>query len=127
MKKRVCIVVAVLLLILLGIGLALPRTHFAIVGWAQGEAYFAGQPTSYWAGALKKDPFIGNQGDVGKTLREGCPAAIPVLCQLLADEEDFVRTQAKIALSLADWAHHDMTQAVAVNLACETTPDLFQR
>src|SRR5438477_1284342 len=114
MKKRAGILISLLVAVALGIALALPRTHFALLGWAQGESYFQGQPTSYWAGALKKHPFIGDQGDVGKRLREGGPAAIPVLCELLKDEEQGVRQQSMLALSLIDWQQEGWKPAVAM-------------
>src|SRR5205807_664204 len=89
-----------------GIALVIPRSHFAIMGLLHGEAFYGGRPVSYWAGAFRKDPFIGDQGDVGKRLREGGPAAVPVLCRLLADDDEQVRSQALIALRLIDWDPH---------------------
>jgi len=126
-KKRLPIAIAALSLILLGISLALPRTHYAIQGWLHGEAYFDSQPTSYWLGAIKKEPFVGDQGDVFKKLREGGPAAVPVLCQLFMDEDGPICQQASLAISLIDWERQGMTPAVAEALVSVDTPDLFQR
>jgi hypothetical protein len=41
-RKGVAVVIAAVLIIALGIALALPRTHFALLGWYRGEAYFDG-------------------------------------------------------------------------------------
>jgi HEAT repeat protein len=101
-RKRLPILILVLFLIGLGVAYVLPRSHFVIMGWWNGEAFYRGLPASYWSGAFKKDPFIGPQGDVGKTLREGGQAAIPVLFQLLNDDDPDVRSQAALALSLID-------------------------
>jgi HEAT repeat protein len=126
-KKRLPIAITALCFILLGIALALPRTHYAIQGWFRGEAYFAGQPTSYWLGAVKKEPFVGDQGDVFKKLREGGPAAVPVLCQLFMDEDGAICQQASLAISLIDWEAQGMSPAVAEALVSVDSLDLFQR
>jgi HEAT repeat protein len=102
-KKRVGILIASLLVVGLGIALALPRSHYAITGWLNGEAFYQGRPTSYWAGAFRKEPFIGPQGDVGKTLSEGGAAAVPVLWELLKNEDKLVRGQALFAIQRIDW------------------------
>src|SRR5215831_11990087 len=93
-SKRLWLVLVILTAVGLGVAFALPRTHFAMLGWWRGEAYYAGQPTSFWAAAIRKDPFVGSSGDVGRYLREGGSAAIPVLGQLLQSDDDNVRTQA---------------------------------
>jgi HEAT repeat protein len=103
MKKRLLIVAILIAIISLGIALVIPRSHFAIMGLVHGEVFYDGRPVSYWSGAFRKDRFVGDLGDVGKTLREGGPAAVPVLCRLLADEDDQVRSQALIALRLIDF------------------------
>ena len=41
--------------------------------------------------------YSGPQGDVGKVLREGGPDAVPVLCDLLGDDDSSVRMQAILA------------------------------
>jgi HEAT repeat protein len=126
MKKRLAIISALLIIISLGLALAFPRTHFALLGWLHGEAYYDGQPTSYWAAAIRKHPFAGESGDVCKKLEEGGPAAIPVLCQLLEHDNEYVRQQAKIALEMIDWGQEPVTPAMARTLV-ETAPDLLAR
>jgi hypothetical protein len=126
-KKRLPIVIAALCLIVFGIALALPRTHYAIQGWFRGEAYFAGQPTSYWLGAIRKDSFVGDQGDVFKKLREGGPAAVPVLCQLFMDEEGPICQQASLAISLIDWEREGMGPSAAGALVSVDSLGLFER
>jgi HEAT repeat protein len=111
-KKRALLGVILLSSTGLCVALFFPRTHFAIIGWLRGEAFCDGLPTSYWAGALKKDPFIGHQGDVGKTLREAGTAGVPVLCQLLADDDPHVRWEALYALSLIDWDPRDVASTL---------------
>jgi hypothetical protein len=124
-KKRLVAAIAAILIIAFGIALALPRTHFALLGWYRGEAYFDGQPTSYWAGALKKDPFVGDRGDVSKKLCEGGPAAVPVLCELLDDEQISVRQQAHLALSLIDWSSQPMAP-LQVEALVASAPEMLE-
>lgn len=95
-------------LVLGGLALLLyfPRVQLVLVGFLRGEAFYNGRPTSYWVSALKKEPtFLGQslpQGDIGKMLREGGPDAIPVLVQMLGDEENAVTQEALLALTLMD-------------------------
>ena len=125
MKKRLPFAIAALCFTLLGIALALPRTHYAIQGWFRGEAYFAGQPTSYWLAAIKKDPYIGDQGDVFKKLGEAGPVAVPVLCQLFMDEDKTISTQAYLAMRFMDWKRHGMTVDAAEALVSLDSLDMF--
>src|SRR5215472_13456753 len=98
MKKRLVLCLALLVIASLGAALAFPRTHFALLGWLRGESYYEGQPTSYWAAAIKKHPFSGEAGDICKKLQTGGQTAIPVLCQLLDHEDEYVRQQAKLTI-----------------------------
>jgi HEAT repeat protein len=125
MKKRLTIILVLAVAIALGVGLALPRTHFAMLGWFRGEAYFEGQPTSYWVAALNRDPFVGNQGDVTKRLCDGGPAAIPVLFQLRKHQDQVARHQATLAISMIDWDRHPLSPATAERLA-EEDPELYR-
>jgi hypothetical protein len=49
----------------LGIGLVVvggsvlsPAVHWRLLGWAKGEAFYQGRPTSYWLGELRKTDWI---------------------------------------------------------------------
>jgi hypothetical protein len=126
MKKRLSILLGLLVGAMLVVGLAWPRTHFAMLGWLRGEAYFAGQPTSYWTAALRKEPFAGESGDICKKLEEGGAAAIPVLSQMLRHEDDYIRQQARLTLGMMNWGDVPFTPA-AVRILAETAPELFPK
>jgi HEAT repeat protein len=85
-----------------GVALFVPRFHYAISGWWQGEAFFAGRPTSYWAEAAQGGFYAGER-DVFRSLREGGTSAVPVLCELSKSQDVVLRSQAMLALSLIDW------------------------
>jgi HEAT repeat protein len=121
-KKRFGILILVGSFIALGVALAVPKSHFAIMGWLRGEAFYLSHPTSYWSGALRKDPLIGAQGDVGKTLREGGDKAVPVLCELLGDKDKYVREQAQLALSIIDWDPRIAAPAMVATLRSAKEP-----
>src|SRR5207245_6933487 len=58
---------------------------------------------SYWARALKREPFLGQavaSGDIGKTLREGGTAAVPVLSEIVRSPDPDLRMDALLTLSL---------------------------
>ena len=122
MKNRFVAVILFGSLVALGVALALPKSHFVIVGWLRGEAVYLSQPTSYWSAALRKDPFIGAQGDVGKTLRQGGDQAVPVLCELLGDKDKYVREQAHLALSIIDWDPKIAAPAMVATLRSAKEP-----
>src|SRR5262249_26683082 len=73
-------------------------TH-VVRGWLRGEQFFAGRPTSYWSKVIRNDG-----GRFGEAVGLGFaqqpdPAAVPMLIELLEDEDDEVRFTACWALS----------------------------
>lgn len=68
-------------------------------GWARGEAFHAGRPTSYWAAQLASpDPML--QSDAAWELRDGGPGAEGVLTEILRnpDHPMDLRIQATVLL-----------------------------
>jgi HEAT repeat protein len=102
MRKRIALGLALVVAIGLAIAFALPVSNFVLLGGLHGEAFYAGRPPSYWASALKRDPFVSDSAppDVGKTLREGGEKALPVLRELLHNDDEQVRSEALLALSV---------------------------
>jgi HEAT repeat protein len=102
MKKRLGIGFGLALAAGLIVALALPASHFTLLGWLRRESFYQGRPTSYWISALKKDAFVGSSApaDVGKLLREGGEHAVPVLLDMAKDEDEVVSEQALLALYL---------------------------
>src|SRR6516225_5458407 len=94
------------LLILAGcaiVVLAFPDIIVKALGHYRHEAFFAGQPTSYWIRGLKKESFLLRQppaGDIGQILKEGGAAAVPVLSDLVDSSDPNLRTEGLAALSL---------------------------
>src|SRR5271165_4654953 len=45
----------------------LPLVRWQLVGWVKGEAFYMGQPTSYWAAELQQwgDPYYSDFGTSG--------------------------------------------------------------
>jgi HEAT repeat protein len=105
MRKRSLTVAALctILIAVTALAVAFPVVLYLPLGAVRQEAFFAGRPTSYWARALKGEPFLGEQpyaGDVGKRLRDGAAAAVPVLRELAASSDEELRSEALLALSL---------------------------
>jgi HEAT repeat protein len=85
----------------LGLALAFPTSHYVLIGWLQKEAFYDGKPTGYWVSALKKQGYFGSEGpprDVGNLLAKAGAAAVPVLVDMLQEEDDDIRLQALLAL-----------------------------
>src|SRR5438132_8417466 len=97
MRKRWLIGI-ILLLIVCGVAaLTSPTAVLTSLGFLRREAFFAGKPTNYWTRAVKQEPFLGQlppTSDIGKTLRDGGAAAVPVLCEMTEDPNEMVRTEA---------------------------------
>src|SRR5438034_1140724 len=55
-------------------------------GFLRGEKFYRGRPTTYWGGALKNQDPAGHVETV-KTLKEGGAAAVPVLVELLRQDQ----------------------------------------
>jgi HEAT repeat protein len=103
MQKRWLLCILVLILIGVTLALITPTPFYLSLGVVRHEAFFAGKPTNYWARALKQDRFLGHappQGDIGKTLRQGGAAAVPVLCEIAQSPDDKLRYEALLALSV---------------------------
>jgi HEAT repeat protein len=122
MKRRLLILIGFLILAGLSVFYVVPAINYWVKGSWNGEAFFQHRPTSFWAAAFKQDPSIGAQGDVGKKLREGGTAAVPVLLDLLKDKDKLVHQQALLALSLIDWDPRAIPTSSLTLLACESTP-----
>jgi HEAT repeat protein len=104
MKKRVGMVLGAVLLVGLAVIMLIPTSRYLLSGWLTREAFFQGKPTTYWVSALKGDEqAFGRRDvsrDVGKELREGGAAAVPVLVEMLQNDDKNVRFQALLALKL---------------------------
>jgi HEAT repeat protein len=98
MRKRL-IVSVVVLVILLG-ALVASRYQVPMLGWLHGEAFYAGQPTSYWMAAIKESPRSMNQNGMMEkdlsarlALANGGPAAAGVLKEMLRADDVIVVQQ----------------------------------
>jgi HEAT repeat protein len=108
---------------------AFPATVYVPLGLLRHEAFFAGKPTSYWARALKGEGYLGHgppAGDVGNTLREGGPAAVPVLCQIAASPDGNLRSEALLGLRLIGPQARAATPTLEVAIKTETDSARFQ-
>jgi HEAT repeat protein len=101
MKRRPFLWLGILLVIGLVLALAFPTSHYLLIGLLQNEAFYDGKPTGYWVSALKKRGYFGSEGpprDVGNILSKAGAAAVPVLVDMLREEDDEVRVKALLAL-----------------------------
>ena len=120
MSRRVLFRAVVLLVVLLTGLLLFPDLRWAMWGRLRGEALYRWRPTSYWSALLRQayqDPWDGNwyvpprprpwwvdrvedllhvrlRGGPEPEALAGGPAAVPVLVELLADEDAEVRRAA---------------------------------
>jgi hypothetical protein len=104
-----------MLLILLLAAPFAPWMYVAIKGWARGEHFYHGLPSSHWSEAIKQawsgsppnglpwswrwldspQAYLGPRGDGGAMAD---PAAVPVILDLLGDPDDFVQGMAATGL-----------------------------
>lgn len=113
MKKLICL----LLLTAAAVLLAMPSCRYGVLGLVRGESFYQGRPTSYWRGVVKDWTVprpCSPQGPPPTTLLhkvraflvepfaekvvippgEDQPDALPVLIELLSDEDAAVRSYA---------------------------------
>jgi HEAT repeat protein len=129
MRKRKAWLI-VILLIVTGLAAAwrFPASIYVPMGVLRREAFYDGKPTSYWARAFKKEPFLGQAlpaGDTGKTLREGGAAAVPVLCEILKSPDPDLRMDALLGLSLIGTDAKPAEPALAEAVMQEKQPSRF--
>lgn len=107
MKKKHIFIWLAVLAVLLAIGVAAlhPAPRYFVRGWMNGESYFQGRPTSYWADLItgkQEKPFLddvcdwlglsfGEQPKWAALAQDGDPQAIPVLRALLQNDSAKVR------------------------------------
>jgi HEAT repeat protein len=95
MKKRLLLAGLLILAVsVVVLHLAFPGGHLLLIGWFTGQASFAGKPTSYWSRAIREE-----DGEAKWLLSQGEPEAVPVLCELLRDDEPEVRQEVAMILS----------------------------
>jgi hypothetical protein len=54
MKRRWRLRLTLLLILLGGVSLLHPAVHWRLLGWARGEAFYDGRPTSWWVEDIEK-------------------------------------------------------------------------
>jgi HEAT repeat protein len=107
---------------------AFPALVYKPLGLLRHEAFFDGKPTNYWIRALKQETFLGQAppaSDVGKTLREGGPAAVPVLCEIAENPDDDLRTEALRVLALLGPQARDATPVLTAAVKTEDDSSRF--
>src|SRR5262249_16831359 len=112
----------------LALALAFPAAVYVPWGYLRHEASFAGKPTNDWIRALKHEGFLGHgapTGDIGKTLRDGGSAAVPVLCEIAEDPDGDVRQEALTALSLIGPEARSATPVLAATIKKEENSSRF--
>jgi hypothetical protein len=144
-KRRAAICLGIALLAAPGSLLLAPTWPRNLVAWVQGEHFYRGQPTSYWSRQVRDWLLANDWGCTGPfpaipepswfdrvwayfgvrpgqadgpdapLLWQGDPEAVPILVDLLKDEDEAVRLQA--ALSLAELGP----------LAHQAVPELLRR
>src|SRR5690349_17701539 len=92
-KKHLFLWVGWGLALVLSTLLAIPASRFALFGLIKNEPFYRGKPAAYWREALK-DPGAPPFRKAVGILRQDEPAAVPLLIELLKDENGIVRTEA---------------------------------
>jgi len=128
MKHRWRLMAVFVLLLLTGL-LLVPQVRWPVYGWVRGEAFYQGMPTSWWNHEVRRIDWdrivispapILAQNSVPAWMPEPikwlwdppmygldlvlAPSreAIPVLAELMRDEDNTVRRRASLALQLID-------------------------
>lgn len=128
MWKPLLVGILVVLACSLTLILVFPALLYVPLGKLRHEAFFDGKPTSHWVRAFRHEGYLGHaapDGDVGKTLREGGAAAVPVLCELAADRDDHVRAEALRVLSLIGPEAGGATTVLAQSVKTEDNSSRF--
>jgi HEAT repeat protein len=108
--------------------LVFPAAVYVPLGLLRHEAFFDGKPTNYWVRAFKQEGFLGHAppgGDVGKTLREGGAAAVPVLSEMAARPDENLRSEALRVLSLIGPEAKDAAPLLAQTMKTEDNSSRF--
>jgi hypothetical protein len=127
-KLRLVALLLVIVVAVTALVIAFPVTLYVPLGALKREAFFAGRPTSYWARAFNREPFLGEAppaGDVGKRLRDGGAAAVPVLRELTTSPDDHLRSEALLALSLMGPAAQGATPELEATVRQEKNSTRF--
>jgi HEAT repeat protein len=98
------------------------------MGSLRREAFFDGKPTNYWVRALKQEGFLGHApppGDVGKTLREGGGAAVPVLREMASSPDENVRAETLRVLTYLGPEAKPATPELAAAMKAEDNSNRF--
>lgn len=95
-RPRLAIGTVVLLLATLGVVLAVPGGRRFVGGLVERENFFDGQPTRSWRHALREEIGRGDPSfrPVASALLHGGPEVVPVLIDLLQDDDPAVRAMA---------------------------------
>jgi HEAT repeat protein len=127
-RKRWLVGLLVVLACALALILVFPATVYVPLGKLRHEAFFDGKPTSYWVRAFRQEGFLVHpppSGDVGKTLREGGAAAVPVLREIAAYPDQNLRSEALGVLALLGPDARDATPELAAAVKAEDNSSRF--
>jgi HEAT repeat protein len=123
MRRYLVYAVAALLAVGLAAVFFIPSSRSLLFALLRREAFYDGRPTSFWVEALKSGDTVDSPGgasaDIGKVLADGGQQAVPVLVQMLRDEDQNVRFQAVLALGAMTPPPRDAVPALAEALARE--------
>jgi HEAT repeat protein len=127
-RKRWLLWILIVITCAVALAWRFPATIYKPLGLLRHEAFFDGKPTTYWVRALKQEGFLGHpppEGDVGKTLREGGSAAVPVLREIAASPDESLRAEALRALALIGPEAKDATAMLTETIKNEDNSSRF--
>jgi HEAT repeat protein len=84
-------------LVIVGL-LLIPAVHWRLIGWAKGEAFYQGRPTSWWERAVVRWQKNVRREAVPSILQDTDPETIPVHIELSQSSNYNVRSQATVSL-----------------------------
>jgi HEAT repeat protein len=128
MWKRWLLGIVIVLTCVLAVAWAFPATIYVPLGTLRREAFFDGKPTNYWVRALKQEGFLGHAppgGDIGKTLREGGAASVPVLREMAGNPDESVRSEALRVLTFLGVEAKPATPELAATMKQEDNSSRF--
>jgi hypothetical protein len=82
----------------IGIALCFPAGQWGVIGLMRGDRFYHGRPTSYWRFELGEISFGGRER-AETELVQGGPAAVPILQDLLRDQDKSTRYEAADVLA----------------------------
>jgi HEAT repeat protein len=95
MIKRLLIGFTSVILLLFGLGLAVPDLRVRVLGWLHGERFARGWPTSHWVATLADQRNLSVRRQAAEALQEIGPPVVPAVIAALKERGGHISPEAR--------------------------------